>query len=375
MQSSETAQVSQELLKWLKQQERRPEFNMLLKPGLTEMANLFRRLELLFSASVPLVDCIEVLHRQESNLLVGDALLRINGKLCSGSSLSAAFRAEGNLFPSRVVPMLKLGEANGQLVASLSSIATSLEKEADLLQRVKSALTYPLVLAIGSLAVVGGMFWFFIPQLLEFAQSLNTDLGSFVGTLFWLTELLMDPLVVVGLLQFLAGTVFLFWCSVRTEKGRNAAERFLLRTPLIGPILLELSLLRLSEGLHSLLECGCPLVKSLNLLGTSMDFRVLSHEVHQSKAALLKGATLSEAFRAHTRYDSAFLTLVAAGESSGTLVRMLQSVIELNTQRLTHKLETAVTLIEPLVLAFIGGLVGLITLMFFLPMTKIIGSL
>lgn len=339
------------------------------------MANFIRRLQVLFSASIPLSQCLDALAKQEENPLLVEVIERVNDRIRGGRSLSEAMRLEQGLFSRRTVSMLKLGESSGQLDSFLQEIATAMEQEADLLQRVKSALTYPVILASGSILVVATMFLFFVPQLMEFTKSMHTDLDPILRSLFALTEVLTDPVIVLAAVQVFFAMLFLAYRALKTEVWRSRRDGLLLSLPLIGPVLLELSLVRFGQSLRSLLICGCPLVPSLNLLGEVMANDILKAELKLAKEGIIGGKTLATALADYTRFDNAFISIISVGEEAGTLETSLDSIVVLKMEQLHTKLDTAVSLIEPLVLCFVGGMVGLVTLMFFVPMSKLVQSL
>lgn len=365
----------QELLPWVEEVKERLAGLRARKPSRRDIAVLLGRLSVLFGAGIPLVECLEALETQEQNEYVRRALQNMLRRLLTGSSLASAFAAQKGLFPERVAALISLGESSGQLDSVLRELSESLEKESNLLQQVKSALTYPLILLIVSLTVLGGLLKYFIPQLLDFARSTNADLGAGVKLMFFLTEQLFSPMVLFGVLQVALALVFLAVNELRTESGKLSRDNLLLALPVVGPVFLEMSVLRFSLGLRSLLRCGCPLVASLNLLGRSLGNKALKLEIERVTDSIQEGETLGEALRFRTRFDAMFITMVAVGEEAAALPKMLNSVIKLKSEELERKLETAVALLEPLVLCLVGGTVGFVTLMFFLPMTRLIGTL
>lgn len=364
--------MNREFSGWLKSQERLASDGARSLLPANAQTSLLRRLQVMFNSGIPLTDCIWSLKEQEADPAVGEMLGKLLDSVSSGSPLSVALSRQKLRFPKRVLASIRLGESSGQLAHVLNDLADGVEREADLSKRVKSALTYPCLLALGAFLAMLGMFVFFIPQLIEFSQSVKGSVSPIVGTLFSVAEVLCNPAVVFGILQTLAAVIFVGYCFLKTSDGKMKWSRFLLTAPVIGPVFQQVAVLRFAHAFKLLVRSGFPLAKALDLLAQTTENPVLKEEIRAARSAIIHGADLSEAFQVGTCFDSSFIAFLEVGQSSGRLERMLEAIIYLRTVDLESKIEAAVSLIEPLILSILGVAVALVTLIFFLPMAQMV---
>lgn len=364
--------MNQEFAIWLKGQEKLASEGVKRTLAVDVQVSLLRRLQMMFQSGVTLTDCIEALRVQEVDPLVERMLAQVLDEICSGMSLSVALGRQNLRFPSRVLASIRLGETSGQLALILNDLADGVEREQELTQRVKSAFTYPCLLAAGAALAMLGMFFFFIPQLIEFSRSVEASVGPWASLLFSAADLFCQPTVVVAFLQTLGALGFLLYCFMKTQDGRKLWARLSLDLPVVGSVLQQVALLRFTYAFKTLLRSGFPLVNALDLLAETADNLTLKEQVVAARQSIIEGAELAPAFRDKSCFDSTFLAFLEVGQSSGKLERMLEATLQLRKLELETKLDTAVSLLEPLVLSVLGAVVAMVTLLFFLPMANLV---
>lgn len=336
----------------------------------------FRQLQVLFSASIMLADALSILQRGETNQEKADVIKRICQGLMTGHSLSASMNQEKGVFSRRVVSLIHLGEEGGGLGDTLHIVADELESQEQTTEKIRAALYYPLSLALCSIAGVAGLLFFFLPRMVGFAASLNTELPAFVTSLFRLTSMLSNPWVSFALLQIFIAFLAALYLGSKTAAARRLLDQVLLSNPLTGELTLHLNCFQLASGLRALLLCGCPLATALKLLTPTLGNSVIRGRLRQAAMLIeLEGSHLGEALERQGVFPNALVSLIACGEESGTLDGILDVAANFYRERLDERLEQMTALIEPAILLFLGITVGVITLLFFLPMVKVVAAL
>lgn len=341
-----------------------------------KVANFALRFHILVAASIPLIEALETLAKQEDDLVLKETIQDVSRRLVGGQSLSESLSHHEDIFPVRLRAMVKLGESTGSLHRSLEIAAEDLQKQAQMISKLKSSLTYPLVLSCIALIILGLMVVYFVPTMVDFTRSMQTEMSWPLKLISGVADVATDPLVLFGVSQVVLGLGGALVAWKKTENGRRTLDRLWLKIPVVEGIVRCVASIELTQGLASMLACGCPLVPSLNLLGSGFSNHILSEEIQEVGRAIAgQGVSLAEALKQSTEYDDRVIGLVACGEESGNLEGILPLLAAIYSEELDNRLEAFLALIEPAVLLILGGAIGGLTLLFFLPMTQLIKSL
>ena len=330
---------------------------------------LTRQLATLVGAGVPLVGAIQSVASQVDDPESRGVLLEVLEAVRGGSTLARALEAHPRTFPDLYASMVRAGEESGTLPLSLSRLADHLEGQARTRGRVRSALTYPLLMAVVAGLVVVFLLTFVVPKIVGIFAHLGRALP-------WPTRLLIavtDALAAGwwALLLAAGGASLLLRRHLATERGRKALDAFLLRAPLTGRISFLSALSRFSRTLSTLVTGGIPVDRALRIVAPIVGNTVIAERIAASADRVVEGATLSEALRPHPEIPPALIQMVAVGEESGALGEMLSRAADAMDEETNARLSRLLSLLEPLIILAMGGAVAFIVVSILLPLLDI----
>jgi type IV pilus assembly protein PilC len=344
-----------------------------LRPGHVKpkhMAVFSRQFATMVNSGLPILKALTILGNQTESKQLGKIVTQVRLDVERGSSLSVAMAKHPKTFSSLYVAMIKAGETGGVLDQVLLRLADNTEKEVALRQRVKSAMTYPVVvLAMVSLILVA-MLMFIVPQFKTIYSQLH-------GTLPLPTRILLAvstafrkyfPFLIVGLVV----GIFLFKRWKRTERGREIVDRAKLKMPVFGPLFHKMALARFSSTLSILLQSGVPILQSLDIVSETVNNKVLSRAVVDVQGSVKEGETIAKPLGKHDVFPPMVVQMLSVGEETGSVDVMLTKVAEFYENEVTATVDALTSLIEPLMIAVIGAAVGMAVIALYLPMFKLI---
>lgn len=341
--------------------------------GARDLAGALRQLAILLGAGLPVVEALSAAAEQAGSGRMGAVLGRVKDDVTSGGSLAEALSAHPKVFSDMAVGLIASGEASGSLEVVLERLADLLEARVKLTGRVRAALAYPAFMF-----VVGGLILTFL-----FAYVVPTISGIFKQTgqlLPWPTRALLamaDWVVAYGWTIPLAAAVIvgLVIQAGRTTSGRRAIDAFKLRLPLAGPIIRRLALVRFSRTMATLLQSGVPLVDALAITGRVVGNAVYARSLEQARAAVETGSGLADQLEPRRLWPPLVRRLAAAGERSAGLETVFDRLAQGLEEEVETKLTGLLSLLEPVIILILGGVVGFIVISILLPifqMTRLV---
>ncbi|MEW6280038.1 MAG: type II secretion system F family protein [Candidatus Eremiobacterota bacterium] len=340
-----------------------------------DLATFFRQLHVLFMSGMELSRSLRTLAESSANTRIREALFEMDRGLHEGNYMSDMMRKFPSLFNPFLCGLVAVGERTGAFQDVLDRAATLLEKDADRVRRVQSALVYPAFLAVVSVAVMACMVLFFLPKMAEVLQSLGSDLNPALQVMLFVGRMLADG-TVVGIVVMLSLTcllIFLMWLS--TPDGLDWRDRLLLKIPVLRKVFLALALSRFSFALCLVLRCGMPLSHAMEVLSTTVGNRVVARSIQDARERLINGETLAEALEWEGAFRGLFLHMVQVGEESSRLEALMDHVQRIYTEELDIMLDIATQLIEPIILILMGTMVGAMVITFMLPIAHMVSKL
>jgi type II secretory pathway component PulF len=331
-----------------------------------ELENFTRLLSNLLSAGVPLSRALVILHKEAPSPAARAKWKEVHDLVVDGMSLADAMAKSPETFPRVYVAMVEAGEAGGFLDVVLAQIADFQSREKELKSKVVTAMIYPCILLVLALAVLTVLLVFFIPKFQRVFASVHGSLPLITQVIIGVSDLLRSygvfvagGLVAVG---FLARAWFV------SEKGRRVWEGFVLRAPLVGPLIAQFAMARFCRMLGTLLGAGVPLVHGLNVARKSIGNQILVDTVGRSIERVQQGGRLGQSLAdCQTLFSGSVLEMISVAEESGKLDTELVRVAAATESDLDRHLKTAVALAEPLMLFLIAGFIGLIFIGMLLP--------
>jgi type IV pilus assembly protein PilC len=333
------------------------------------LENFTRLLSSLLAAGVPLSRALVILCKEATNPAASATWKRVYDSIVDGVSLADSMSKIPETFPRVYVAMVQAGETGGFLDLVLAQIADFQVREKDLRAKVMAALLYPLILVILATGVLIVLMTFFIPRF----QSMFADMGGqlplltriIVGISHWIRS--YGIFIAGGLV--IAGFMLRGW--VQSEKGRRAWEGFILRVPILGPLLSQFAMARFCRMLGTLLNAGVPLIEALNVARKSIGNQILVDAVSNSIDRVKEGAQLGASMAdCRDLFPSSVLEMISVAEESGKLDQELIRIAAVTESDLDRNLKTGVAVLEPLLLFFIAAFVGTIFIGMILPIFK-----
>lgn len=340
-----------------------------------DLARVFRILALALSSGVGIARGVRMLADSSMGPRMQAALEAVERDLHAGARLSQALLRHPSVFPRDVVGALKVSEGTGGLDQALGYIADALEREAERAQRLASALAYPAVLVVLSVAMIGGMLVFFLPRMAEAIRSFGVEPALPTRLLLAVTDFLSNGATMALIAESVLFALGMGYLWLQSEDGRQWWDESVLKVPLLERVVQSAALSRLAHSLAMSARCGMSLSQALGLASGTLGNRVLDAEVGRVKEFVVHGATLAQAIRAQPHLDQTFAIMVGVAEESGQLEDAMVRLHRIYDERLDHVLDLATSLVEPLVMAFMGGVVGITAVAFLLPLAQLVRSL
>ena len=335
-----------------------------------ELAVLARQFTTMVQAGVPLLRTLEVLRRQTESDLLAETLDEMRLAVESGESLSEALARHPKVFDRLFVSMVRAGEAAGALDVVLRQLADTMARSVATRQKIRSALAYPGAVLVMVIGVVMVMLVFVVPTFAGIYDDLGGTLPLPTRILLAVSDLLRARLPLVALATVGLGVVLRRWLG--TEGGRYRWHALKLRLPLLGPLFHDLAMARFGRTMAVLTRSGVPVLETLRITGETVGNAVLTRTLVDTRRAVQRGETLADNLAASGVFPAMVVQLVAVGEETGTLDQMFEII----GQSFEDEVETAVAgfaaLIEPLMMAVIGVVVGGIVVALYLPMFRLI---
>jgi general secretion pathway protein F len=334
-----------------------------------ELALFTRQLATLISAGLPLVECLETLGEQVERAALKRVLAHVRQQVREGGSLADALQAHPRVFSSIYVNMIRSGEASGALATVLSRLAEYTEGQARLLRTVQSALTYPLLMVVVASAILVFLLAYVVPQVLQIFRDTGQQLPLATQALVLISSFLSDHWWELSALS--ACSLFGFSRVLRTDKGRAWWDRLVLRLPWVGRLVQRLNVARVSRTLGTLLASGVPILTALDIVTQLVSNTRLRRALADARLSVQEGENLAVPLKRSGVFPGLFVQMVTVGERSGELEPMLQRAAEAYDEEVATALSRLTSILEPLTILVMGGVVLFIVLAILLPIFQL----
>jgi type IV pilus assembly protein PilC len=315
------------------------------------------------------LQCLDALTEQAANETLKKVLLNICEDIQLGNSLSGAFAKHPKVFDQLYVNMLRVGETAGILSAILDRVATYLEKTEKLKQKVKSAMIYPAVVVSMALTITIVLIVKVVPTFASIYDSLGQKLPVMTQMLIDFSNLMQHQfLLMVGIVVVL---VVLFFQYRKSEKGRLQTDTWALKLPIFGDLICKVSVSRFSRTFSTLSQSGVSILETLDIVGKTCGNRVIELLVDDIKVSVREGESIAVPLSKSKYFPPMVTRMIAIGEKSGQLEKMLSKVAEFYDEQVDAAVEGLTKIIEPLIIAFLGIVVGFIVVALFMPILSI----
>jgi len=332
-----------------------------------------RQFSVMIDAGLPLVQCLDILGQQQDNKAFQKVLLQIRQDVEGGSSLAEAMRKHPQAFDDLYVNMVAAGEAGGILDTILQRLATYIEKNVKLKSQVKSALVYPASVITIAVVVVYVILWKVIPVFatlfeglggqLPFLTRVIVNISRFIGNFWWLIFIVVFA-AAFGLRQY-----------YRTEAGRYQIDKIMLKSPVFGLLLRKIAVARFCRTLGTLLSSGVAILESLDITARTAGNAVIEEAILRVRKEVEEGKTIAEPLTRSEQFPPMVCQMISVGEQTGAMDTMLSKIADFYEDEVDAAVEGMMSLIEPVIIAFLGVIIGTIVVAMYLPMFSLISQI
>lgn len=337
------------------------------------LAIFTRQFSVMIDAGLPLVQCLEILGAQEEDKNFSQVILDTRADVEGGSGLADAMRRHPKVFDPLFTNMMAAGEAGGILDTILKRLATYIEKNVKLKAQVKSAMTYPIAVMGIAAVVVGAILWKVIPTFANLFSGLGATLPLPTRIVIMLSNSLVTfmPVIILGG----AALSFAFRQFYATERGRRIVDGFMLKTPVLGMILRKVAVARFCRTLSTLLGSGVPILEGLEITAKTAGNAIIEDAVMVTRSAIERGESVSAPLKETKVFPAMVTQMINVGEATGALDTMLAKIADFYEEEVDTAVAGMLTLLEPIMIAFLGVVVGGIVIAMYLPIFDLISRM
>lgn len=337
--------------------------------GLKDLAIMSRQMSTMTSAGLSLMRTLAILADQTDSKPLAKILVTVRDDVETGVSLSEAMRKHDRDFPPIMINMVKAGETGGFLDKALDTVAKNFEKESELRNTIKSAMTYPVVVVFMVLIAVAGMLIFIVPVFEEMFAGLGGSLPLPTQILVTLSKQMiwLGPLIIV--VSFASA---IWWKKNKhTEAVRKVLDPIKLKLPVFGMLMTKLAVARFSRNFADMIGAGVPILQALQIVGETSGNYVIERSLKGVADSVRNGKSIAAPLAEESVFPPMVIQMVAVGEDSGALQQMLDKIADFYDQEVKTMTDSLTSLIEPLLIAFLGVVVGGMIVALYLPIFNI----
>lgn len=340
---------------------------------LKDLAVASRQMSTMIAAGLSLLRTLTILAGQTENKKLASTLDAVRSDIETGGSLSGAMAKNATVFPPIMIHLVRAGETGGFLERSLEQVADNFEAEVKLVNTVKSALTYPVVVLIMALLAMVGMLIFIVPVF----ENMFAGLG---GELPWATQVLVvlsKAMVWVGPVLLVAGIVFAVWWgkNKHTEEVRKVVDPMKLRLPVFGDLFKKVALARFTRNFSTMLGAGVPILQGLAIVGETSGNYVIEEALRKVAESVRQGRSIAEPLAKEDVFPPMIVQMVAVGEDAGSLQQMLAKIADFYDEEVESTTKQLTSLIEPLMIAVIGVIIGSMIVALYMPVFSVFNEI
>lgn len=342
-------------------------------PGLKQVAIFSKQLATLINAGVPLVQSLNILQKQLENKAFQAIMKTIRTDVESGTPFSEAIAKHPKVFNRLYINLVRAGETSGTLDMVLERIAAFQEKDLALRGKIKSAMTYPVIVLVFAIGITYFLLTTIVPQFANILVQLNAPLPFITRMLMAVSDFLKNSTLII--VAAVAVIVFAYRAYYATPKGRHVIDDIKLRLPIFGNLVQKSAISSFARTFGLLISSGVNIIESLDITKGTANNAIVEDTIENAKNVVMVGEQMSSSLATSRIFPPMVVSMVSIGEETGALDSMLDKVGDFYDREVDEAVEGLTAAIEPLMIVFLGAIVGTIVAGMFLPMFSIIGSL
>jgi len=337
------------------------------------LAVFTRQFSVMIDAGLPLVQCLDILGKQEEDKNFSATILETRTDVEGGSTLADAMKRHPKAFDPLYTNMIAAGEAGGILDTILKRLAVYIEKNVKLKQQVKSAMIYPVAVLTIAAAVVAVILWKVIPTFAAMFAGLGAELPLPTRVVIWMSNTLVRflPFIVVAIVAVAFGLRQYY----ATNNGRHAIDRLVLKMPVLGMIMRKIAVARFCRTLSTLISSGVPILDGLEITARTAGNAIVEDGIMTTRKSIERGETVSAPLKETGVFPAMVTQMIGVGEATGALDTMLAKIADFYEEEVDTAVAGLLTLMEPIMIAFLGVIVGGIVIAMYMPIFSMISKL
>lgn len=331
-----------------------------------------RQFATMIDAGIPILRCLEILQGQMKDPALKEALEAVTQDVKGGAQLNDALAKHPRIFNKLYVNMIRAAELGGILDVILDRLSGFLEYEAEIKGKIKSAMMYPTLVLIFSQVMLFALFSFVLPKFKEIFAGMSVEMPPVTAALFSMGDFMQAYWWMIIL--FGIGAFFGMKFYAKTPRGQWQIDMIKLKLPIVGELSLKMSIARFSRTFGTLINSGVPMMRSLEIVGETLGNRVLSEAIDQTRLSIREGNKLSAPLMQSGLFPNMVTCMIDIGEESGRLSEMLVKVGDFYDQEVEATVKGLTSMIEPMLIIFLGVVVGFIAISIMTPIFKLVNS-
>jgi type IV pilus assembly protein PilC len=330
-----------------------------------------RQFSTMIDAGLPLVQALDILSEQVENKTLGKALKMIKSDVEGGSTYADALKKHPRIFTELYVNMVAAGETGGILDTILTRLAGYIEKAMKLKKKVKGAMVYPAVVTTVAVIIVGVILVFVVPTFTKMFETLGGTLPLPTKIVVTISNFLKGTGGFVILATIISSIIFVNRIR-RTEKGKVATDKLLLKMPIFGILIVKVAIAKFTRTMGTLTSSGVPILDGLEITAKTAGNKVIERSVMDVRAAVQEGKTLAEPLMKSKVFPPMVTHMIAVGESTGALDSMMSKIADFYDDEVDNTVNNLTAMMEPMLMVFLGSTVGFIIVAMYLPIFKLV---
>ncbi|MBS2033567.1 type II secretion system F family protein [bacterium] len=334
-----------------------------------------RQFATMINAGLAMVRCLDILSEQTEDKKLRETLIQVRRDVEGGSTLSNSLAKHPQVFSMLYISMVKAGEMGGVLDEVLERLAGFMEKDFALKKKVKSALTYPVVILLMATGIVFFLVTYILPTFVALFEGMSLALPLPTQILIAVTKGARNPAVMIPLLALLGVGGFMVGQYIKTPAGRKQYDMMKLNIPVFGLLNRKVAISRFCRTLGTLLSSGVPIMQALEIVGRASGNEIIAMTVTKVRESIREGESIASPLGASGMFPPMVTQMVAVGEETGNLDAMLSKIADFYDTEVEYMLASLTSMLEPIMIVGMGGIVGFIVISVFLPLYQLIGNI
>jgi len=323
----------------------------------------------MINAGLPLIQCLDLLAQQEQNKNFAKIIRSIKEDIEGGTSLTNALRKYPQIFDELFVNLIAAGEAGGMLDVILERLSNYMEKALRLKRRVKGAMTYPIAVLVIAISVVTLLLLKVIPVFKKMFEGMGGQLPG--PTQFLITASEFTQHYFIYMLALCVVFYMIFLRFYKTEKGRLAVDSMLLKLPIFGILLKKVAVAKFSRTLSTMMTSGVPILEGLSIVSKTSGNKVVENALMKTRQGISEGRSIAEPLAETELFPPMVIQMISVGEATGALDSMLSKIANFYDEEIDVAVDSMTALLEPVMIVFLGGIVGSMIIAMYLPIFKL----